>query len=164
MWASPLAILIFPLGKQRDAASGLKQGPFFSCKKGPLEKHPTGIFFNSPPKMRPPAKGFRPLRRTAKGALPLWKPRRLLVKGRRVLVAHKQGADRSDSEDSGENFNFAGKQIRNFQLPPRGQLPPRQIISFSAKLTRVLAAGTARLPRLIIADFMEISSLYRKTG
>ena len=27
-------------------------GPLFSCKRGPLEKYPTGIFFNSPPYKR----------------------------------------------------------------------------------------------------------------
>ncbi len=81
----PFLLPISPLGETEESGIRMKAVPFFSCKKGTLEKHPTGIFFNSPPKMRPPAKGSRPLRRTAKGALPLWKPRRLLVKVGRKL-------------------------------------------------------------------------------
>ena len=49
-------------------------GPLFSCKRGPLGKHPTGIFPNSPPKMRPAERVFRPLRWAAKGLCPFGCP------------------------------------------------------------------------------------------
>ncbi len=53
-------------------ATGVR--PLFSCKRGPLGKHPTGIFPNSPPKMRPAERVFRPLRWAAKGLCPFGCP------------------------------------------------------------------------------------------
>ena len=42
----------------------------FSYKRGPLAKYPTGIFCNSPPKMRPTERRFRPLRRATRATRP----------------------------------------------------------------------------------------------
>ena len=48
--------------------------PLFSCKRGPLQKYPTGIFLNSPPKMRLSGQGI-PLSAESGQRLCLWKPR-----------------------------------------------------------------------------------------
>ena len=42
----------------------------FSYKRGPLAKYPTGIFCNSPPKMRPTDRGIPPIAMGGQGSSP----------------------------------------------------------------------------------------------
>ncbi len=61
-------------------------GPLFSCKRGPLEKYPTGIFFNSPPKMRPAAMGISPIAMgDAKGLCPFGFPTTFYKRWTKIL-------------------------------------------------------------------------------
>ena len=61
-------------------------GPLFSCKRGPLEKYPTGIFFNSPPKMRPAAMGISPIAMgDAKGLCPFGFPTTFYKRWMKIL-------------------------------------------------------------------------------
>ena len=61
-------------------------GPLFSCKRGPLEKYPTGIFFNSPPKMRPAAMRVSPIAiGDAKGRCPFGFPTTFYKRWTKIL-------------------------------------------------------------------------------
>ena len=49
-------------------------GPLFSCKRGPLAKHPTGIFCNSPPENAPYGKRVSPIAMGDQGSSPWTSP------------------------------------------------------------------------------------------
>ena len=60
--------------------------PLFSCKRGPLGKYSPGIFPNSPPKMRPTEKEFRPLRWATKGLCPFGIPTTFYKRWTKILL------------------------------------------------------------------------------
>ena len=61
----------FPFFGTEEGFIRNKEGPFFSFKKGPLKKYPTGIFFNSPPKMCLSGLGISPVATGDQGLRPL---------------------------------------------------------------------------------------------